>query len=53
MSVQPETTNIINELEAALARMGVQAKDVAGPEPVLTPITGEQIATTYISSEAD
>ena len=53
MSVQPETTNIINELEAALARMGVNAKDVAGPEAVITPITGEQIATTYISSEAD
>lgn len=53
MSVQPETTSIINEVEAALASIGVKQAEIAGSYPVVTPITGEKIAATYESSEAD
>ncbi len=53
MTTQVETQSIVAELEAALARIGVNAASVAGPNPVLTPVTGEQIATTYVSNKAD
>lgn len=53
MSVQQETQSIINEVEAALTRIGVNPASVSGPLAVTTPVTGEQIATTYSSSKSD
>lgn len=53
MSVQQETQSIINEVEAALSRIGVNTASISGPLAVHTPVTGEQIATTYSSSKAD
>ena len=53
MTTQVETQSIVAELESALARIGVSASSVAGPNPVLTPVTGEQIATTYVSNKDD
>ena len=53
MTAQAQTQEIISELNDALTRIGVDASAWTGSEPVVTPVTGEQIFATKTHSAAD